>query len=315
MRFIHKVKYYTNRQSVRLIKKLIGLPINVTLSCYNVHRLWAYKWQHFFYHKKYGTEELMQKLKELGMQEGSCVFIQSSWDSFFNYEGNIKELIEEILNVIGPTGTLAMPAFPYYNDRPLDLKKSISGAGLIAEMFRRRKGVKRSINVQHSVCALGPLSDYLISEHHLCETCWDEKSPYYKLCNVDAIIFCIGIGYSFMSTSCHCVESINRGKVPYYTDFFSKEKTTHYYIDYDGIQKEYSCYDLAPRGRSFMIWPKKWFLRRYLTSDDYKSSRISNLTIMAYYAKNYIPHLINLGKQGIDVYRFPSKKGYKFENR
>lgn len=298
----------------RHLKKLIGMPQTMALSKDSVMRIYSNRWQRFFYKKKYTTEQLMDKLREIGVHEGSCVFIQSSWDSFFNYRGDVKQLIEGILGLIGPSGTLAMPAYPYQMDRPLDLKKSITGAGFIAERFRRYPGVKRSINTQHSVCAIGSLADYLLSEHHLCETCWDEKSPYYKLSKVNAIILCLGVGYSFLSTSVHCIESIHNGHIQYYTDFFSDHKTPHYYIDYDGVQKEYECYDLK-LNRRFMILPEKWFLHRYFTHGEYATSRISNLTILAYHAEKYIPRLIELAEYGIDAYRLPSKKGYKFKNK
>lgn len=297
---------------IRKLKKFFGMTQITTISKESLRQIYKNKWQRAFYKQKYGTQELISKMQKLGMQEGSCVFVQCSWNSFFNYTGNPKELIEGILEVIGPTGTLAMPAFPYYLNKPLDLKKSITGAGLLAEMFRRYPGVKRSINVQHSVCAIGPLSDYLLSEHHLCDTCWDKKSPYYRLSEVNALIFCLGVGYSFLSTSYHCAESINNGIVPYYTDFFAKEKTPHYYVDYDGITKEYLCYDLVAK-RHFMTLPEKWFLHRHFTQGEYATSRISNLTILVYYADKYIPRLVDLARIGVDAYRSPSKKGYKFE--
>lgn len=309
----YKIAAYYFHKTVRYVKRVIGMPTTMVLSYKNVQKVLALRWQRLFYHRKYDTNELLSKFRELGLQEGSCVMFQSSWDSFFNYEGNAKELIDGILNVIGPTGTLAMPAFPINKEVPLNLKRSMTGAGLIAETFRRYPGVKRSVSIQHSVCALGPLSDYLTSEHIMSETCWDEKSPYYKLSKVNSIIFCVGVGYSFLSTSYHCVESINRGKIPYYTDFFAKEKTVHQYIDYDGILKEYECYDLAPGGRSLVLWPEKWFLYRFFSKKEYRTSRISNLTISAFYAGEFIPKAIKLGSQGKDLYRHPSKKGYKFE--
>lgn len=301
-----------NRSFQSVVKKSLGIQQSMSLSKESIRSVVNNKWQRLFYKNKYGTEELIAKFKELGMKEGSCVFIHSSWNSFFNYTGNPKELIDSILDVVGPNGTLAMPSFPFYMDKPFDLRKSITGAGLLAEMFRRYPGVKRSINVQHSVCAIGPLSDYLLSEHHLCDTCWDEKSPYYKLSKVNALIFCIGVGYSYMTTSYHCVESINNGVVPYYTDFFAKEKTTHSYIDYDGIKKEYQCYDLKAN-RRFMLLPEKWFIYKHFSHEDYKMSRISNLTLLVYNGGSYIPRVIALGKRGIDAYRSPSKKEYKFE--
>ena len=303
-----------NRSFQHVVKKSLGIQQSMTLSKETVSQILANKWQRIFYKKKYNTEELMSKLKEMGLHEGCCVFIQCSWNSFFNYQGNPKEFIDAVLKVIGPNGTLAMPAFPLQTDKPINLKRSPTGAGLLAETFRRYPGVKRSINTQHSACALGPLSDFLLSEHHLSDTCWDKKSPYWKLAEVNAVLLCLGVGYSYLTTSVHCVESIHNGTIPYYTDFFSKEKRTHYYIDYDGVQKEYQCYDLVAK-RYFTAIPKKWYLYRYFSRDEYKMGRISNLTILSYPAEKFIPRLVELGKYGIDVYSSPSKRGYKFAKR
>lgn len=297
----------------KIIRKIFGIRPDVALNLNQLERTVSLKWEKKIYKKKYSTDEFIQVLKGLGMHEGSCVFIQSSWNSFFNYTGTPNELIDAILEVIGENGTLAMPAFPMNQNVPLNLKRSVTGAGMLAEAFRRHPNVKRSINIQHSVCAIGPQSDYLINEHHLSDTCFDEKSPYYKLCKVDALIFCLGMGYNWLSTSYHCVESINSKEVKYYADFFKKEKTPHEYIDYDGVKKLYYCYDLAVE-RGFKIIPERFFLSKYLDRGiDYQFKRISNLTISCYYAKSYLPKLISLGRKGIDIYRSPSKKGYTFE--
>lgn len=297
---------------ISIVKSWLRVPPSVTLDRYTFLRAISHKWELKHYKQHYCTDDILNKLVSLGMKEGTCVFIHSTWDSFFNYEGSEKDLIEGILQTIGPSGTLAMPAFPLQKDRTFNLKRSITGAGRLAEAFRRYPGVKRSINVQHSVCAIGPLSDYLLSEHHLGETCWDEKSPYYKLSQVDALIICLGLGYSFMGTVIHCVDSINRKDIPYYSDFFSKTKSVHPYIDYNGEEKQYYCYDICVN-RKFHYIPDSFFLKKYMTHREYQNSRISNLTINVFYAKSYIPRLIELGRKGIDVYRKPSKKGYKFE--
>lgn len=295
-----------------VLKRLLGVPKEVTLDRFTLLLTLSSKWEHLIYKNKYGTEELVNKMCSMGLKEGSCVFIHSSWGAFYNYKGTEKDLIEGILKVIGPTGTLAMPSFPLRKDKIFNVKRTVTGAGLLAEAFRRYPGVKRSINVQHSVCALGPLSDYLLSEHHLGETCWDEKSPYFRLSEVNAVIFTLGLGYSFMGTVIHCVETMNRKNIPYYSDFFTKEKLTHKYIDYDGEEKTYQCYDIAVN-RKFKLMPESFFLRRHFTNQEHKKSRISNLTIHSYYAEKYIPRLIELGRKGIDVYKSPSKKGYTFE--
>lgn len=51
-------------------------------------------------------------MKDMGMKEGSNVFIHSKWDEMYNYLGNESEFIDAIIKVIGEKGTLIMPAFP-----------------------------------------------------------------------------------------------------------------------------------------------------------------------------------------------------------
>lgn len=297
-----------------IIRRSFGIRQDIALNWNLLQRTIGLKWQRLFYKKRYTTSELIDVMKGLGMREGSCVFIHSSWNHFFNYVGTPKEFIDAIIDVIGIEGTLAMPAFPINQNKVFNLKRSVTGGGILAETFRRYPKVKRSINVQHSVCALGPLSDYLLSEHLFSETCFDEKSPYYKLCKVDAIVFCLGMGYSWLGTSYHCVESINAKDVPYYSDFFSKEKTIHKYIDYDGVEKSYECYDMIIE-RGYKIIPEKFFIYKYLGNEDYKFTRLSNLTISCFYSRNSLPKLIKLGRKGIDLYRKPSKKGYVFPEK
>ncbi len=102
-----------------------------------------------------------------------------------------------------------MPAYPLLRNENsiFDVRNTPTGAGLIAEEFRHYPGVKRSLNRQHSVCALGPMSDFLLGEHHLSKTCWDEKSPYYKLGEINAIVFTLGLGKVFVGL-CYIVQKV-----------------------------------------------------------------------------------------------------------
>ena len=118
-------------------------------------------------YKKYSTDELINVLKSLGIRKGSRLFIHSSWDQFYNYQGNQIEMIEALIDEIGPKGTLAMPAIPINlgPNKIFDVRKTPSSAGYLTEIFRRYPSVKRSINLMHSVCAIGPHADHLIKDH------------------------------------------------------------------------------------------------------------------------------------------------------
>ena len=195
-----------------------------------------------FYKKKYSTEDLINVMCEMGMKEGSVVFIHSSMSEFYNYIGTPKKLIRNIIDIIGSEGTLMMPAYPKDKSKlyeaakktdevVFDVKNTASGAGYMTEVFRKYPGVKRSINLQHSVCAYGKLAQYFVSDHHLSKIAWDEYSPYYKLGNIEGLIFCLGLDSHLRNvTMIHCTETKLRGKYTYFASFFGK-KITYKYLD------------------------------------------------------------------------------------
>ena len=106
------------------------------------------------------------------MKKGSVVCIHAAMKEFYNYRGTAQELIEKILNVITPEGTLLMPAYPkrecmFDESFVLDVNNTPTSAGFLAETFRKYPGVLRSINVQHSVCVWGKHAEWLIQDHQM----------------------------------------------------------------------------------------------------------------------------------------------------
>ncbi|MCR9012810.1 AAC(3) family N-acetyltransferase [Gabonibacter chumensis] len=301
------------KKTIRVAKKILGIPQNQCLTPRVFQKYFRLRYGPWIYKKKIRTEEIIEEMKKMGMKRGSNIFIHSSWDEMYNYNGSEENLIDAILEIIGPQGTLIMPAFPLLRKGKIfNVKKSVTGAGTLAETFRRYPGVKRSINVQHSVCALGPQSDFLLAEHHLGESCWDEKSPYFRLSQIDALVFTLGLRKYYIGTMLHCVESVLRKDYPYYSSFYTPVLVKHEYIDLDGKQKCYYCYDKKIRIRD-KLFGTTTMVKKHFAKEWYACSQISNLIIGVYHAKEIIPHLINLGKKGIDVYQNSGKKGYKFD--
>lgn len=295
----------------RFVRRVLGFYDNSPVSMENFLYDWRLRIGPLIYKKKYTAHDIVQLMKKRGMQEGSVVFIQSRWAEFYNCISTPTELVEEILKVIGPTGTLAMDCEPYKKDGKIyNVKRTPTTMGLLAEAFRRYPGVVRSRNQRHSVCAIGAQSEYLVSEHHLGETAWDEKSPYFRLAELKGFLFCMGLGDYYQGTIQHCVESLLKNEIPYYHDIFKTEKTEYHYIDYDGIQKSYWNYDLAqPRTSSYRLTRK--ISKKYLKG---KTSQISNLHIVSFETKEMLETMLKLARKGIDTYYQPSKKNYKFEN-
>lgn len=299
----------------KFLRKIFGIHNNQSLSLSNFLKNKRLKYGPYIWKDKFDVKDLVNVMQSLGMKAGSNVFIHCNWNEFYNFQGTERELIDGVLEVIGKDGTLIMPAYPLLRKGKIfNVNKSVTAAGMFAEEFRNYPGVKRSINIQHSVSALGPQSDYLTSEHHLSETCWDEKSPYYKLAEINALVFGLGLGKYYFGTMTHCVESVLRKSVPYFSDFYDKNKTIHQYIDIDGSLKEYSCYDLKKTLRRVNKFrASKKFAKKYFNDTDYGYSQISNLTVAVSKANIIIPKLIALGRKGKIMYSKPGKRGYKFE--
>src|SRR5690606_19084108 len=243
------------------------------------------------YTKKYTATDLVTKMKELGLAKGSVVFIHSSMTEFYNYQGTAEELIQKIIDEIGEEGTLLMPAYPprknelikkaqSTNEVVFDVLKTPSGAGYLTEVFRKWPGVKRSINLQHSVCAYGKLADYFTNEHHLSETAWDEKSPYYKLAEKNAIIFTLGLP-KLIGTIVHCTESLLKDKYRYFSLFFQR-KVTYKYLDYEKKVKKHTFF-LSNIKRNDSN--KKNILKTHSEKINFTTTKISNLVINRINAK------------------------------
>lgn len=305
------------RKIVKIIKRILGLNSYEELELRTIQYHYRLKYGPLIYKKKYTTEDLIKVMKDMGMTRGSNVFIHSKWDEMYNYQGDENEFINAILKIIGKEGTLIMPAFPLKRKNKLfNVRKTVTSAGLLAEAFRKYPGVKRSENIQHSVCAYGPQADFLLADHNKGDNPWDENSPYYKLSAINTLVFSIGLRQYYIGTMVHCVEGILMKENDYYRSFFEKEKTNHEYIDATGDLKSYYSYDLNydDRRRVSKHFGARIMTNKYFDKSYYVFRRLSNIKISMYKASYVIPRMIELGRKGVDIYKKPSKRGYKFAN-
>lgn len=263
-----------------------------------------------YYQKKYNTDNLISCLKELGLKKGMTVMLHSSWDEFYNYTGSPKEFIDALLLEIGEEGTLLMPAYPLHEigkNEIFDIKRTPTGAGLVAEIFRRYPEVVRSVNM-HSVCALGPNANFLTDEHQFSVTRWDEKSAYFKLSLTDAIIISIGLGKSYIPTAFHCAESILREEIPYFKQFFTVEAVTKFKFENGTVKNIEELTSSKTFARLHTKRSTRYIVNKYFDKSKYNKFRISNLTMNSYDANYLINKMIELGRQGRTVYVKPDPK-------
>ena len=174
------------------------------------------------YRRPVQIAELRRRLIDLGVTRGRTVWVQSSWNEFFNVPMRPSEVIDLLRELIGSEGTLAMPAFPIDQDpgKVFLVDRAPVYTGLLCEVFRRSPGVLRSIHLGSSVCAIGRNADFLIRDHHHTNTAWGKDTPFCRLMEVDARLVGLGAGFNFM-TPLHVVECLLYNEVPFFRLVFS----------------------------------------------------------------------------------------------
>jgi len=250
------------------------------------------------FRRRISREELRAAFQKLGVEPGRTIWVQSSWNEFFNFAEKPSVVIDILLEMIGPGGTLVMPAIPLKidADRILLIDKEPVSTGLICEIFRRYPGVRRSIHLSSSVIALGPQAEFLVKDHHTTETAWDPDSPFQRLMEVDAICIGMGVGRFLASlTPLHAVESILRHESAQFSKVFQGTISYRWRAN-DGREGTHTF--LARRGAFDAAR-----LGRHYPKEKYVEFRLSNLWFWSISARDAINTGLELGRQNISMYR------------
>jgi aminoglycoside 3-N-acetyltransferase len=172
-------------------------------------------------------ETLAADLRRLGLQAGRVVIAHSSLSSLGWVCGGPVAVVQALLDVITPDGTLVMPAHsgelsePSYWQHPpvpeawwpiirettpaFDPRCTPTrGLGRIVETFRTWPGALRSSNPQDSFVARGRHAEFITAEHAL-EDGLGERSPLARVYDLDGDVLLLGVPYG-NNTSFHLGE-------------------------------------------------------------------------------------------------------------
>lgn len=171
---------------------------------------------------------LVEDLHDLGVRPGATLLVHASLSRVGPIFGaGTQALIEALLEVLGETGTLMMPAHsgdlgepgkwrhppapPGTVDAIRDAmpawdpaRTPTRGMGVLAEHFRRWPGALRSAHPQLSFAALGPRARALLEDHRLGDAL-GESSPIGRLYALDGEVLLIGVDHAH-DTSLHLAE-------------------------------------------------------------------------------------------------------------
>jgi aminoglycoside 3-N-acetyltransferase len=200
-------------------------------------------------------------------------------------------------DLLGPEGTLVMPAFPIDQDasKILEIDFAPSSTGLLTEIFRRGKDVERSIHLSSSVCAAGPAANFLIRDHHHEIFPWGPNTPYCRLIEADARAVGLGVGHSVSYlTPLHAVECLLYDEVPFFRQVF--DGTVSY--RWRRRSGEEGRHEFMKRiGR---IAPSRY--AHHFPESFYARARIANLDMVGVDVRGLIDRGLELAREDITVY-------------
>jgi len=149
-------------------------------------------------------QKLTEDLTSLGVPKGGLLLVHSSLRSIGYVEGGAQAVVGALLDSLGPEGTLMVPTFtfPYRNpDFVFDPHETLSCMGAISEAARRHPEAHRSIDLQHSYAAIGPLADAIIES---ARSAWGPDSPLVQLIRRGGMVLLLGVTYMSMTLVHQC---------------------------------------------------------------------------------------------------------------
>ena len=157
------------------------------------------------------VERFTHDLLDLGVRPGGVLMVHPALRPFGFVPGGPETIIQGLLSVLGPQGTLLMPALSYETVLPqnpvFDVRQTPACVGAIAEAFRRRAGTRRSLHPTHSVCAVGPQTGNLLPAHAEDTTPCGPHSPFHRLPEFGGQILMLACALVY-NTSMHALEEM-----------------------------------------------------------------------------------------------------------
>lgn len=166
------------------------------------------------------NNELTTGFREIGLKSGDVVLAHSAMRTFGRIDGGADAVIDALLDVIGPRGTLVVPTFTFAHeaeDNPvIDPANDRSEMGIITETTRKRPEAMRSTAFRHSFAAIGRRAD-VITDIDPALSPFDLRASFGVMLALNTKVVLLGVTYK-SSTSHHFAEWVcevpNRQKVP-----------------------------------------------------------------------------------------------------
>lgn len=258
----------------------------------------------------YSSAELETALRRLGLAEGDAVVMQSAFHPLNGFTGDAPQVIDGILDILGPCGHLFMVSMPYAGSarnylstaKPFDVRRTPSMMGVLSESFRRRSGVVRSANPLHPVLAMGPRAEWLVQGHEdLAHSCGPD-SPFERMLDLKTKALFFDIGLEVL-TFTHYLEHIFQASAP--VPVYTEEPMATEIIDRAGQRRTIEVFPFSPeamRCRNFGV-----LYDRLIDRGDVKRERVGNTVMQLLPLQSVVDQGTALVVEGTHIYGRPGQ--------
>lgn len=239
----------------------------------------------------YDKEKLRNALLHLGIRQGDTLFVHSSFSAFSGFQGPPQDVINCLIDLLGENGNLLMPSMQYISssyehlqrNELFDVRKTFSKMGLITEVFRRKKGVLRSLHPTHSVLALGKDAARIVDGHEKCLYPCGEHTPFDKFRSLNGKVLFFDVPFNTF-TFIHYIEDLIKNKLPF--PLYREGPMAANILDHEGKEITVSTYvfsDDAVRRR------RPGILERHLLKKDLiRKEKVGRTALMLVAAEDAI---------------------------
>ena len=262
--------------------------------------------------------KVLDYLRSQGIGKGSLLVVHSSYSALEPTGLTANQIIDTLLDLVGPEGTLAMPAIRRFKEAPradellktdlknlvctYNVKKTMVQSGVLPFMMLRRPDSFVSHHPLNPLVAIGPLAKEMMLHNldgekpspHGPNSCW-------KYCyDHDAFVIGLGVDLDHYNTISHVnEEAFGNWK---WTDEQWYRDRRFCIIDEDGNKNEVTVHERKPE------WGMLRFAEINANRDRNQSGLIhreivDGIVLCVEKAKDYVDYLQSNTKKGIFYYR------------
>ena len=156
--------------------------------------------------------DIVGQLRDIGVEPGDVLLVHTSFRAVRPIDDGPTGLIDALIEVIGPQGTLVMPSWPGREDEPFDPSSTPADddLGIVAQTFWRVPGVQRSDQF-FAFAAYGPEAPHILQDP-LPLPPHRPESPVGRVHELDGKVLLLGVHHD-ANTTIHLAEVI--ANVPY----------------------------------------------------------------------------------------------------